>query len=41
MFEYMKHEDASKKEKIDEDKKKYEVKFGVEGETIELECRQV
>ena len=42
MFEFMtKHEDASKKEKIDENKNQTEVKLGVEGETVALKCRQV
>ena len=36
-----KHEDASKKEKIDENKNQTEVKLGVEGETVALKCRQV
>ena len=42
MFEFMtKHEDASKKEKNDENKNQTEVKLGVEGETVALKCRQV
>jgi len=34
-----KHEDASKKEKNDENKNQTEVKLGVEGETVALKCR--